>query len=52
MLDDKKVYDRLPTKKEGKDGDERMLQYKGNFYIAVKIRGKWRFFKETSIGDM
>lgn len=49
MLEDKKVYNRLPTRSEGKDGDTKMVYYKGDFYLAVKMRGRWKFFKETTI---
>lgn len=44
--------DRLPTRKEGEDADLRVVQHKGKFYLAVKVRNDWRYFQETKIAEV
>jgi len=45
----KVIFDKLPTQRDGENGDMRLFEHKGNYYIAVKIKGNWVYFKETGL---
>ena len=45
----KSVVNRLIPNGEGEEIEQRTVYHKGKFYLAIKIRGKWRYFKEDSL---
>ena len=42
-------YNRRPSDVDGDEGDRRQVHYKGDFYLAVKMQNKWRYFKEDAL---
>jgi len=37
---------------EGLENEVRSIQHKGKFYMAMKIRGQWRYFQETKLAEV
>lgn len=46
------VINRPIPNAEGVENEQRSIQYKGNFYLAMKIRGQWRYFQETKLAEV
>lgn len=37
---------------EGIENETRSIQHKGKFYMAMKIRGQWRYFQEIKLAEV
>jgi len=46
LFQSKIVYGR-PTKRDGEEFDMRVFEQNGSYYLAIKIKGQWKYFKET-----
>jgi len=46
------VIDSPISDSDGDENDVRSIQHKGKFYMAMKIRGQWRYFQETKLAEV
>jgi hypothetical protein len=43
------ISDRLYNRREGVEAELRVLIHKGSYYLAVKGKHNWHYFKEDSL---